>query len=344
MQLEAERFMRKQWQKLGLWHLVLIPLSWLFVLLSALRRFAYRHGLLKSSGLPVPVIVVGNITVGGAGKTPLVIWLAGQLQRHGYKPAIISRGYQGSAQSTSPVFADSDPVIVGDEPVMIARLGAWPVWIGRDRPETGESLLQAHPECNVIISDDGLQHYRLRRDIEIAVVDANYKFGNGWRLPAGPLRESQKRLKSVDAVVWNGAAMISQPFAMHLSGCIFRSVVDPTVSAMAQDFEGQTITAIAGIGNPGRFFRQLSELGLAFDEMPFPDHHAFQPSDLQSIEADVILMTEKDAVKCAAFAKKSWWYLPVFAEIDDGLATYIMNKLRNSNGPQAATDSGLPNM
>ena len=325
--------MRKQWEKLGPWHIVLIPLSWLFVLLSGLRQFAYRYRLLKSFKLQVPVIVVGNITVGGAGKTPLVIWLAEQLQKHGYNSAIISRGYQGSAQSISPVYSDSDPGIVGDEPVLIARRGDWPVWIGHDRPEIGKRLLQAHPECNVIISDDGLQHYRLRRDIEIAVVDENYRFGNGWRLPAGPLRESQKRLKSVDAVVWNGAAMKSHPFNMHLSGRLFRSVIDPSVSAIAQDFEGQKITAIAGIGNPGRFFRQLNELGLAFDEMPFPDHYAFQPSDLQSIEADVILMTEKDAVKCAAFAKKSWWYLPVSAEVDEGLATFIMNKLRNLNGP-----------
>lgn len=333
MQARAEQFMRKQWQRLGPWHIVLIPLSWLFVLLSGLRRFAYRVGLRKSFRLPVPVIIVGNITIGGSGKTPLVIWLAEQLQQNGFWPAVITRGYGGSAQAVSPVFADSDPVTVGDEPVLIARRGSWPVWIGRDRVEVGKTLLQAHSECNVIVSDDGLQHYRLKRDIEIAVVDGSYGFGNGWRLPAGPLRESQKRLKSVDAVVWNGEATEPQSFPMHLTGNIFRSVGDPTKTATAQDLNGQKITAIAGIGHPGRFFRQLNELGLTFQEMAFPDHHAFQAQDLQSIEAGVILMTEKDAVKCAAFAKRNWWYLPVSAEVDEGLATFIMNKLRNLNGP-----------
>jgi tetraacyldisaccharide 4'-kinase len=325
--------MRKQWQQLGPWHIVLIPLSWLFVLLSGLRRFSYQIGLLKSFRLSVPVIVVGNITVGGSGKTPLVIWLAKHLQQYGYLPAIISRGYRGSARSISPVFADSDPVTVGDEPVLIARQGNWPVWIGRDRAESGKKLLQAHPECNVIISDDGLQHYRLQRDIEIAVVDATCGFGNSWRLPAGPLRESQKRLKSVDAVVWNGTATQRQSFHMHLAGNIFRSVADATEVASAQDFKKQKIAAIAGIGNPERFFLQLNELGLVFKRISFPDHHAFQAHDLQSIEADVILMTEKDAVKCAAFAERNWWYLPVSAEVDEGLATFIMNKLRNLNGP-----------
>ena len=333
MQSRAEQFMRKQWQRLGPWHSVLIPLSWLFVLLSGSRRFAYQIGLFKSVSLSVPVIVVGNITVGGTGKTPFVVWLAERLMEQGYKPAVISRGYRGSAQSTSPVFADSDPVIVGDEPVMIARRGAWPVWIGQDRAESGKNLLQAHPECNVIISDDGLQHYRLSRDIEIAVVDAGYGFGNGWRLPAGPLRESRTRLQSVDAVVWNGAANKSQSFDMHLAGSVFRSVLNPAVTARAQDFDKQKIVAIAGIGNPERFFRQLDELGLTFKEMPFADHYAFQAKDLQSIKADVILMTEKDAVKCAAFAERNWWYLPVSAEVDESLATLIVNKLRNLNGP-----------
>lgn len=332
MQSRIEQFRRRQWQEIGLWHLALIPLSWLFVLLSASRRFAYRTGLFKSFRLPVPVIVVGNITVGGSGKTPLVIWLADLLRKNGYMPAVISRGYGGNTRSTSPVLADSDPAIVGDEPVMIAKSGSWPVQVGRDRVEVAQELLRTHPECNVIISDDGLQHYRLRRDVEIAIVDGSYGFGNGWRLPAGPLRESRERLESVDAVVWNGGKAEPLAFNMRLHGNVFRSVTDATKTATTPDFQNKRIAAVAGIGNPDRFFRQLNALGLLFQEIPFPDHHAFGPQDLQSIEADVILMTEKDAVKCTAFAEPGWWYLPVQAEVEEALATHILNTLRNING------------
>jgi len=332
MQSRAEKFMRRQWQRLGPWHLALIPLSWLFILLSTSRRFAYRIGLFKSFRLPVPVIVVGNITVGGSGKTPLVIWLADLLQRNGYTPAIISRGYKGSARSVSKVYADGNPAVAGDEPVLIARRGPWPVCVGRDRVGVAKSLLQAHPECKVIISDDGLQHYRMRRDIEIAVVDGDYEFGNGYRLPAGPLRESRSRLDAVDAVVWNGGEAHSSAFQMHLQGNVFRSVGNAAQLASAREFKDMRIAAIAGIGNPERFFRQLNALGLSFQEISFPDHHSFQPRDLQSIDADVILMTEKDAVKCAAFAQPCWWFLPVQAEVDEALATYILNMLRTKNG------------
>ena len=332
MQSRAEKFMRRQWQRLGPWHLALIPLSWLFILLSTSRRFAYRIGLFKSFSLPVPVIVVGNITVGGSGKTPLVIWLADLLQRDIYTPAIISRGYKGSARSLSPVHADSDPAVAGDEPVLIARRGPWPVWVGRDRVEVARSLLGAHPECNVIISDDGLQHYRMRLDIEIAIVDGDSEFGNGYRLPAGPLRESRKRLDTVDAVVWNGGKAKAPAFQMRLQGTVFHSVVDDEKTATAREFKDMRIAAIAGIGNPDRFFRQLNALGLSFQEISFPDHHSFQPRDLQSFDSDVILMTEKDAVKCAAFAQAGWWFLPVEAEVDEALATFILNTLRTKNG------------
>lgn len=328
-----EQFMHKQWGRVGLWHVVLAPLSWLFTLVSALRRFAYARGLLKSVKLSVPVIIVGNISVGGTGKTPLVIWLVEQLQRHGYVPAVISRGYGGSAQAITPVFKDSDPVSVGDEPVLIARSGLCPVWVGRNRPEVGKALLRAHPECNVIVCDDGLQHYRLQRDIELVVVDAESGFGNGFRLPAGPLREGKSRLKDVDAIVSNGGNALSKSYRMQLAGDTFRRVADIVDTATAADFAGKRIVAIAGIGRPDRFFATLRQMGLQCDELSFPDHYAFQPADLQSIDADVILMTEKDAVKCAAFANSNWWYLPVAAKVDEALASFVLNKLRNLNGP-----------
>ena len=301
--------------------------------LSGLRRTAYRFGLVRVVRLPVPVIVVGNITIGGSGKTPLVVWLAQQLRAAGYSPAVISRGYQGSAKSITQVSPNSDPALVGDEPVLLSRRGPWPVWVGRDRVAVGEKLLAEHPECDVIISDDGLQHYRLQRDVEIAVIDAEYQFGNGLRLPAGPLRESVKRLQTVDAVVSNGVTKNPKQYAMYLRGDIFRCVANSAETANANDFKAKQISALAGIGNPERFFKQLDRMGLVFSRTTFPDHHAFKPQDLQSIKAEVILMTEKDAVKCAAFAKANWWYLPVSAEVDERLSALVMNKLRSLNGP-----------
>ena len=322
-------WLQKKWYCFSLWHVLLIPLSWLFWLLSGLRRLSYKAGLLRSCKLPVPLIVIGNISVGGTGKTPLVIWLAEKLKAAGYKPGIISRGYAGSANSVSPVYADSDPISLGDEPILLARRSACPVWVGRDRVATGLALLKAHPECNVFISDDGLQHYRLCRDVEVVVVDGQRGFGNGCLIPAGPLRERISRLKQVDAFVCNGGQAMRGAFAMRLENAAFHNLLEHAKTALAKDFAGKPIHAVAGIGNPARFFQQLADLGLQCEQHAFPDHHPFQPADLQSMAAETILMTEKDAVKCAAFAQANWWYLPVSAEVEPGLAELIMNKLRN---------------
>ena len=216
-----ELWLQKQWGRLSLWHLLLVPLSWLFWLLTFLRRLGYRTGLLKTYRLPVPVIVVGNISIGGTGKTPLVTWLAQNLSQHGYHPGIISRGYGGNTSEVSAVGLDSNPEAVGDEPVLLARRAKCPVWIGRDRVKAAQSLLRTHPEVNVIISDDGLQHYRLQRDFEIAVVDSSRGFGNGRLLPAGPLRETPFRLETVDAVVMNGGPAEGRALAMRLEGDVF---------------------------------------------------------------------------------------------------------------------------
>ena len=321
--------LQKQWYRLSLWHLLLIPLSWLFGLLSGLRRWSYKAGVCKSYKLPVPVIVIGNISIGGTGKTPLVIWLAERLERAGYRPAIISRGYGGKASFITPVYSHSDPSVVGDEPVLLARRGQCPVWVGRDRAATAQAMLNTHPECNVIISDDGLQHYRLQRDVEVVVVDGNRGLGNGWLLPAGPLRERASRLKTADAVVYNGGKSAPGAFSMRLENAAFHNVCDPVKTALTSEFAGQHPYAIAGIGNPTRFFQQLHDLGLQFNSLAFPDHHAFQPADLQIANTAPILMTEKDAVKCAAFAKANWWYLPVNAVVDETLATRILNKIGN---------------
>ncbi|HSI22744.1 MAG TPA: tetraacyldisaccharide 4'-kinase [Methylophilaceae bacterium] len=321
-------WLQRQWYKSSVWHLILVPLSWLFLLLSSFRRLAYRLGIFHTVRLPVPVIVVGNITVGGTGKTPLVIWLAEQLTQAGFEPGIVSRGYGGKNDGPRAVTGNSDPAIAGDEPVMIAGRTAAPVWVGRDRAATGMALLQAHPACDLIISDDGLQHYRLARDAEIVVIDGQRRFGNGRLLPAGPLRESIRRLANVDAVVSNGAALGEGYIEMQLQPADFRNLKDAVKSAPASAFVGKRLLAIAGIGNPGRFFSQLETMGLQFAEKPFPDHHAYTPEDLPTGSVDAILMTEKDAVKCRAFAEPDWWYLAVDAKLDRALVERVLKKLR----------------
>ena len=330
-------WLEKQWYRIGPWQLVLLPLSALFWGLSALRRMAYRGGWLHAQRLPVPVIVVGNISVGGTGKTPLVLWLGECLRQHEFRPGIVSRGYGGRSADPLQVAPDDDAAQSGDEPLLLARQSHCPVWTGRDRVAAVRALLSAHPECDVIISDDGLQHYRLARDAEIAVVDGQRLFGNGFLLPAGPLREGVWRLRQVDAVVVNGGSVSSGAthFKMSLKGSALRNLRSG-VTAQAREFAGKKLYAIAGIGNPQRFFEHLQELGLKFEQHPFPDHHAYRPEDLDWPDADAIMMTEKDAVKCATFADERHWVLPVQAELDPSFGQKILDILRKSNGRKTA--------
>ena len=324
----TQELIQGAWQrKNGFFYLVLVPLSWLFALITALRRLAYRHGLLKSYALPVPVIIVGNINIGGTGKTPVVIWLVEQLKKNGYHPAVISRGYGGSARLPTSVTAEVSASLAGDEPVLIASRCACPMWVGADRVDVGLALLKAHPECNVIISDDGLQHYRLQRDVEIAVVDADSNVESLCLLPAGPLRESPERLNTVDAIVCNGDKTIATAFQMKLVGEQFYNLVDANVTATAADFKRKTVKAMAGIGKPERFYEHLCNLGLTFASVSFDDHHAFTAKELAEIESDILIMTEKDAVKCKPFAQSHHWVLPVEAQIDAAMIPLILAKL-----------------
>ncbi len=322
------RWIEQQWVRISPWQLLLMPLSWLFYLLSASRRLCYRLGILKSYRTQVPIIVIGNITVGGTGKTPLVIWLTDQLKRAGFTPGIISRGYGVNNHQSIEVSLGSLPSEVGDEPVLLMRRTGCPVFVNIDRVFAAKSLLQGHPACNVIISDDGLQHYRMQRDIELVVVDAARGFGNQMLLPAGPLREPVSRLKQVDAVIYNGKPTDLDGFEMSLQVTGIRRVDDPRIEASLDVLANVPIKAVAGIGNPKRFFQQLRDLELVIEEHMFPDHHAYRPEDLAFAGDAVVLMTEKDAVKCAAFAKQNWWYLPVDALLDKALADYIVQKLR----------------
>lgn len=329
-------WLQKQWMRFTCWHLLLLPVSWLFALLSAARRQLYKFGFLKSYRLSVPVIVVGNINVGGTGKTPLVIWLVEQLQLAGYHPGVISRGYGGNVRQVAEVKVSSLSSEVGDEPLLIALRTGCPVFVSPNRVSAADALLKAYPLCNVVVSDDGLQHYRMQRDVEIVVYDSAKRFGNGALLPAGPLRESITRLQSVDAVVCNGQAfqadLSSQlaTFEMQLEAADFYNLEDERVKCDAKAFQHQTILAVAGIGNPERFFLKLQQLGLAFKQRAFSDHYAFQETDFSVLTEDVVVMTEKDAVKCKSFARSNFWVLPVSAAIKDDLMAVVLAKLNRS--------------
>ena len=329
------RWLQRQWfeqRRLSpaLW--LLLPLTGLFVCLAALKRY-----LTKPEKLSVPVIVVGNITVGGAGKTPLTLWLAQQLTARGLKPGIVSRGYGGENTLPRAVTLADSPEQVGDEPLLLARRSGVPVWVARDRAAAGRALLVAHPEVDVILCDDGLQHTRLARDIELAVFDARGA-GNGWRLPVGPLREPLARLVTVDAIVCNNFSGQQMPaqvpqFPMCLQAEDFYRLDDPRQTCHAEQLVGKKLYAMAGIGDPKRFFRTLETLGLSFEEHPFQDHHAYSTAELSFAQDGILLMTEKDAVKCAGLTLGETWVLPVDAELAPALIDLILEKLR---GRQAA--------
>ena len=315
------------WYRRSPLHLLLYPLSLLFHALVWLRRTAYRIGLLRVTHLGVPVVVIGNISVGGTGKTPLTLALAQHLIELGWHPLIVSRGHGAAAETPRAVTPESQAQTVGDEPLLMAQRKLCPVWIGANRVAAAQSALNAHPECDVILCDDGLQHYRLARDFEIAVIDGNRRFGNGWLMPAGPLREPLSRLHNVDAIVCNGCKAAAGELAMTLHGDVFRNLRDPENIQPAAAFSGLRCHAAAGIGDPTRFFRHLAALGLRCTTHPFPDHHVFQPAELDFAECDALLLTEKDAVKCSAFADEKYWALRVDARIDPALIDDLMRKI-----------------
>jgi len=324
------------------------PLSLLFGGLAATRRALYRNGWLAGHRIGVPVIVIGNITAGGAGKTPLVRALAEALRARGHRPGIVSRGHGGRLAGPHLVVAADIADDVGDEPLLLAA-DATPVSIGRDRVAAARHLVAAHPDVDVILADDGLQHYALRRDVEVAVVDAARGLGNGWLLPAGPLREPARRLDRVDAIVLNAAApgagvAAADPlpagtapavprFTMRLVPQPWRRVVDDAVVAAPSALPRDAVHAIAGIANPARFFDTLRGLGLDFVAHAFPDHHRYRAADLAWPGARAILMTEKDAVKCRRIGDDRMAWLPVRAEIDAALVTLIEDRM---HGSQAA--------
>lgn len=299
------------------------PLAGLYGALTALRRALYRLHVLRSVRLPVPVIVIGNLTAGGTGKTPLTIELAAQLRKRGLHPGVVSRGHGGRQREPLLLGEAPDPSEAGDEPCLIAASGV-PVAVGRDRPAAAQLLVAAG--CDVVIADDGLQHYRLARDLEICVIDGARRFGNGRLLPAGPLREPLHRLDAVDFRVCNGGAPQIGEYLMQLAGGEALSL-DGLRSQPLAGFAGQRVHAVAAIGNPVRFFASLRDAGIAVIEHTYPDHHAFVAAELAFADALPVLMTDKDAVKCRTFAQAHWWRVPVRAVLPQGFADAVMTRL-----------------
>ena len=359
------------WSKRGAIAILLLPLVAVFFCLSTIRRWAYLVGMLRTANLPVPVVIVGNLTVGGVGKTPLLISLVEQLKQRGYQPGVIARGYGGSRQGGEVPVA-GDPEQFGDEPVLIRLRTGCPVVVGRDRVGAARQLLQIAPETNVIISDDGLQHYALPRQVEIVVID-DRGFMNGWLMPAGPMRETAARVLSVDAIVGNGVSVppceIAEVpfFQMTMKAGEFYALEDigrrvtstnlraalslsPSVPlpqgaregigasgagsngrATSTNWQALKLHAVAGIGSPNRFFKQLTQSGIVATSHPFPDHHAYTAEELD-FDGDAILTTEKDAVKLRRLTLRlPVWVMPIDACVQPNLADFVVKKLVEKN-------------
>lgn len=304
---------------------LLSPLTLLFWLVSVIRRWLFTLGVKKTVSIDAPVIIVGNISVGGNGKTPLVIWLAHFLRSQGYSPGVLSRGYGGNATnypiSVTPQSLASD---VGDEPLLMIEHIKCPLVVDPIRARGASSLQNKHA-CDVIICDDGLQHYALARDIELVVIDGQRRLGNGFLLPMGPLREGKWRLSTVDFVVCNGGNADKGEYAMHLAPSNLVNVKNPERTKLLSELS-EPVIAAAAIGNPQRFFSLLQHHKLALKScLSFKDHHQFTADDLPQ---DTVLMTEKDAVKCRDFAHDDWWYLPVSAQLNTEFEQQLLTKLK----------------
>jgi tetraacyldisaccharide 4'-kinase len=332
------------WQRRGLPAVLLLPAAALFATVAAARRLAYATRLRRAPPLPVPVVVVGNITAGGTGKTPLVIHLAQALAAAGRRPGIVTRGYGGIGPEPARVGADADAAQCGDEAVLLATALA-PLGIAvvraADRVSAARALLAAQPQVDVLLADDGLQHLRLVRCVEIAVVDGSRGLGNGWPLPAGPLREPPSRLTRVDAVVVKAPATVAvdtrgvPTFAMTLQPQRFVPVGpagDTRAPRGLDTWRGQRVHAVAGIGHPDHFFASLRALGIEVVAHAFADHHAFTARDLAFGDDLPIVMTAKDAVKCRSLALRDAWALDVRAIVAPDLAAHVLTLLRNADG------------
>jgi tetraacyldisaccharide 4'-kinase len=312
----------------------LLPLSLIYGAVAGSRRYLYVKRLRKPTHLSLPVVVVGNLSVGGTGKTPLVCWLVARLTDLGFKPGVVTRGYGGSFANVRLIDSFDDPHVVGDESILLARRTSAPVAIGRDRPAASQLLVNAG--CDVVVSDDGLQHYALARDCEIVVIDGDRRFGNGWLLPAGPLRETPARLAAADAIVVNGGrALLDGALSMRLEAKGALSLIGGGAKALTE-FAGRSVHAVAGIGNPERFFNMLRSHGIEVVGHALPDHARLQAADISFADERPVLMTEKDAVKCQGIAGPHHWYVPVTASFDGGESNVLLDIVTQAIAKRAA--------
>lgn len=325
----SEQFIERAWYQKTFLSYCLFPFSLSYRFIIFIRHFLYQHKIFSVTRVNAPVIVVGNITVGGTGKTPLVIALVNFLKTTGFRPGVVTRGYRKKSKTACIVKHDSDPIFVGDEAVLIAKNTNVPVISGANRSDNAKLLIKNF-QCNVVISDDGLQHYALARDIEIVVIDSSRRYGNGFCLPAGPLREPVSRLTSVNMVVANGATQPGE-FSMQFILDDVVSVLDENKKISFAELMHKKIIVVAGIGNPERFFRTLQLKNLCFERKIFPDHYPFQKKDFDVVTADIILMTEKDAVKCRAFADTRFFYVRGHAQVDSHFFTLMTHHLLQNN-------------
>ncbi len=321
MQLMLERWIHAVWYNSALSGLVLVPLSWLYSVVIRLRKLTYDRKWRNQFRANKLVVVIGNITAGGVGKTPLVVWLVERLQDQGYKPGVITRGYGGSISESTQINEQHTATDVGDEALMMAQRLSVPVVVGRSRASSA-ALIQAL-NVNIIIADDGLQHYALERDIEICVVDGQRMFGNGRLLPSGPLREPVSRLKMVDVVIKHLHSLDSEQGMVLGNPRVWQ--LTSTEERTLSSFNGQTVHAVAGLGNPARFFDSLERAGLVVIKHAFPDHHRFTPDDLAFGDDLAVLMTDKDAVKCSAFARDHYFAVRVDAQLSSDVEASILN-------------------
>jgi tetraacyldisaccharide 4'-kinase len=310
------------------------PLSLTYGAVAGSRRYLYAKRLRRSVRVSAPVILVGNLSVGGTGKTPLVCWLVSRLAERGLRPGVVTRGYGGSLRTVRLIGPSDEPDIVGDEPVLLARRTGVPVAVGRDRPAAAQLLVSAG--CDVVVSDDGLQHYALARDCEIVVIDGDRRFGNGRLLPAGPLREPPGRLAAADAIVVNGGrAMVDGALSMRLNAKNAVGLVGGAIKSLAE-FAGHSVHAVAGIGNPERFFNMLRSHGIEVIGHALADHARFQAADICFDDQRPVLMTEKDAVKCAALAGPRHWYVPVTASFQGAESQVLLDIVTEAIRKRAA--------
>ena len=326
----SQKALERSWYQANILTVLLWPLTLLHRTVLAVRYRLYKSGLLSRYRSPVPVVIVGNITVGGTGKTPLVVHLVQGLMQAGFKPAVISRGYRAQpGKSPLLVTQDTDPQRCGDEPLLIQRRTGVPVMVGADRSASIQRLI-AEFEIDVIVSDDGLQHLSIERDIEICVQDATRQGANTQLLPAGPYREPLTRLKSVDFLVFNGASVVADAHAMTL----VPGSPKPLLSNSAAEFDSKAgVHAVAAIGHPERFFQTCESLGWRLERHPFPDHHRFKADEIRFDDNKPVVMTEKDAVKCESFAGQQHWVLPVDAKLSPDLVSRVIERLNSDARP-----------